>query len=142
MNGLDGRGWVARLRRAVVLIACISLVGCTSMHRVEAEPVQIRQLLRDGQLVKPGDHVRVRAADGTRHRLHVASIDQEALHSKTRNIAIEQVTELEIERFSIAKTVLLAAGLVVVAVTMAAYSADWDDIQLFEDNSSPQGAGP
>ena len=128
-------------RRALVALACISLVGCFSLQPIDAEPAPLQQMLRDGRLVKAGDHVRVRTVDGSTHRFRLVAMDQATLQSRGESIPIDQVVELEREKFSVAKTVLLGLGMAIALVGIAAASADWDSIELFDSSGAGTAGG-
>ena len=130
------------VRGTLAVLACLSMTGCYSLQRIDSDPGPLQQMLREGRLVKAGDTVRVRTSDGGTHRFRLVAMDQETLQSRSERIPIDQVVECEREEFSLARTLLLGAGLVVAIVGLAAWSADWNSIELFEGSTaSAMGGG-
>jgi hypothetical protein len=77
------------VRGTLAVLACLSMTGCYSLQRIDADPGPLQQMLRD-----------------------------------------------------LARTLLLGAGLVVAIVGLAAWSADWNSIELFEGSTaSAMGGG-
>lgn len=95
------RRWVA------IALACVLAGGCTTT-RVVPQP-GTAQL---AALVKPGDQVDCTLRDGTKWKFKVVRVEPTALVGPSQHVAVEDLTQLKIKRFSAGKTLLLVAGLV------------------------------
>jgi hypothetical protein len=111
-----------RFSLIVVIIIC---TGCTTLRPIEGSPVELRQRINSGGLLKPGDRVVIVASDGRAHRFLIKSIDAGLIRGRSESVPIEQVVSLQQRQFSRAKTaaLVIGIGLACSVIGLAAYAA-------------------
>ena len=110
--GLVGGAW---LRRGVALLVLFAMVvGCSSTRMVDlaASPSLAAQ-------VQVGDHVRIVTVDGRILEFEVERVDPEAIEGRELRVQRDEIAELEITRFSAARTAGLVGGAGLTAVGVA-----------------------
>ena len=105
----------------VVLLALFVVSGCTSMQKAEYPPEALRDAIRRGEVVQPGDRVAVTSVDGGEQVFVVTEIGDDAIRGGDAAISIEEVIALEKREFSPARTGL--AGLAVTTLAIMAVAA-------------------
>lgn len=103
----------------VVLVCC----GCTSLKPVEMSPETLQQQISSGELVKPGDNVRVVTTDGKRHDFDIIAIGDGLIVGESVSLAISDIVAVETRNLSVGKTALLAGGSIVAFQVLAALAA-------------------
>ncbi len=103
------------LKALAAVLAVAVCAGCTSMRPVEASGQVLRDAIRDGALVQPGDQVVAVTRDGGSIRVDVASVDREVIRghasaSQEVSVAIDEIVELRKRRADVGRTVLAAGG--------------------------------
>ena len=86
--------------------------GCTTLRPIQGSPIELRQSIRSGALLKPGDQVSIATTDNKTHQFEVIGITAGVIEGKTESVAIDQVASVEKRQFSRGKTVALVGGLV------------------------------
>ena len=100
-----------RLRTVVVgLTACILMAGCVTTRTVEATPEQLRQDIRSGELVEPGDRVSVVTAMIGERTFRVTEVNQDVIRGDGIEVAIDDVVALQTHKVDVGKTAAAAAG--------------------------------
>ena len=120
-------------RRFATILLCLAVsfsTGCTTLHPVTVDPAGER--IRSE--IKSGDTVRTYMLDGTTHNFRVITLGQTSLLGEadyTRapdtagsrvEVSYADLRQIEVRRFSDAKTAgfMVGAALVVVAIVVAA----------------------
>ena len=98
-------GW-----RALLLAAAIVLSGCVTFEQVEVPPDTLREAIRAGELVKPGDRVTVATPSLGERTLTVAEVDEDFIRGEQTEIPIEEIVFLEKRRINAWRTGAAVAG--------------------------------
>ncbi len=104
--------WVELSRRLCLLVCMVLLCACTSVRPVELSAEELRQQIRTGSLIAPGDRVRIATDSGQTYTFKVTSIDEATVHGPDDHVAIDTIAALRTRDFSAGKTALLAGGAV------------------------------
>lgn len=102
-----------KLRAITVLLACtLASAACTTLRPIEASPDEVQRQLLSGQLVQPGDRVRLVTRDEAVHEFRVTEVDLEQglLIGKDSRVPIADVIAVETRDVSVGKTALLVGG--------------------------------
>jgi hypothetical protein len=106
-----------------VVIVCLLISACTSMEIVELPENKLQANIRAGELIVPGEQVRLVTSDGREHEFLVSSVDQESIHGSKDHIQIDDVVTVKTRRIHAGKTALLAGGVIglwaVIAILIA-----------------------
>lgn len=89
--------------------------GCTSAEKLEYPPESLRDAIRRGEVVQPGDRVAITLVSGGEQVLVISEIDDDTIRSADAEVPIEEVIALEKRKFSLVRT-----GLAGLAVSTAA----------------------
>jgi hypothetical protein len=97
------------------IIACLVIIvfvfsGCTSLKAIQKSRSEIQEGLTRGDLVHPGDKVRIITNDGNQFDLKVVSIGNGYVKGQDVEISIKDIDLIEKRRISIGKTVLLSGA--------------------------------
>ena len=116
-----------RSSQAVNLVGCMMMIisllsGCTTLQPMAEDAESLRNELRSGEVVEPGDKVRVVTRDGLSRLLIVTSLDQFFLKGHPEgvetvdavvSIPIDDIVFMEGKRVSAEKTVAYTGGVTV-----------------------------
>lgn len=97
----------------VVLLICALLTSsCTTLQPSEATPQEVQRLILTGDLLKPGDRMKIVTTDLSVYEFRIESIDldQGLVIGVNEQVRIDDIIALETRQVSIAKTALLAGG--------------------------------
>ena len=99
---------------ALVALVVLSNSACTTLRPTEALPEEIRSRILTGDLLAPGDKIRVITKDGRAHELRVAYVDPDRriVAGADDAVSIDEIVALEKRELSFVKTGTLV-GLVV-----------------------------
>jgi len=120
--------------RPVTLTAfAVLMCGCTSMWPVEESAETIRGQITSGELLTPGDEVRIIAASGRVHEFKVTEIDRAAgtVAGKEEAVDIASIVALEKRGLSPIKTGILVGGLVLGLLGTDCEGPDCDEGGMF-----------
>lgn len=94
------------------LLMILSSTACTTLKPVEVPADELQRQLRTGQLVKPGDQVRLVTDDETVHKFRVSGIDldQDVILGPDKRVAMGEVVAVETRELSVGRTALLTGG--------------------------------
>jgi hypothetical protein len=81
---------------AFVLIIVVS--GCTTMRPIDGSPTELRRFISAGELLKPGDYVRIVTADEKAHRFAITKVEAGLIVGPNESVPVEQVISLEVEK--------------------------------------------
>ncbi|MCH7821878.1 MAG: hypothetical protein IIA07_07670 [Proteobacteria bacterium] len=105
----------------IVLIAAVSLIGCTSMRPMSTQETDLRAQL------EMGDHLVVFENTGRIVDMTLTEIDGDILRGRLTDgsmgpthIDIENIEKIEVEKISGVKTTLAVVGGIIVIVPLAA----------------------
>jgi hypothetical protein len=82
---------------AWVLIICVT--GCTTMRPIDGSPTELRQLISSGELLKPGERVRIVTADDKAHRFAITKVEAGLIAGPKESIPVDRVMYLEKREF-------------------------------------------
>jgi hypothetical protein len=89
---------------AVVLLAC----ACTSLRPVDASREQLREQIRSGALLAPGDRIRVTTDDGAQQEFRIAEVRSDGtLVGKNHEVPVDSIATLAKRTTSWIKTGVL-----------------------------------
>lgn len=115
----------------LILIVTSLLTGCTTMQPMADNAKTLRDELRSGESVKPGDKIRVVTRDGLSRLLIVTALDQNTLKGHPEgaemekaitSIPIDDIVYMQGEKVSAGKTATATGGVgvgIVAALFMA-----------------------
>ena len=111
-----------RISGMIVLLICF---GCSSLKPVKAPPEQLHERISAGEIVRPGDDVRIITTDGKYHEFHVTAVTADTISGKKTwgkktAVQIADVVTVEVRGFSGGKTTLLAGGTVLFVMLIIA----------------------
>jgi hypothetical protein len=95
-----------------VLIVALASSACTTLRPTEATPEELQRQLLFGELIQPGDRVRLVTADETVYEFRVAEIDLESgfVIGRDERVPIAEIVAVETREVSTGKTALLIGG--------------------------------
>ena len=96
--------------RGVVFFALLALAGCISSQKLDQPPTSLREAIRNGELVEPGQHVTVVSTSRGELGFRVTEIDQNAIRGKDVEVPIEDIVALRTRRVDLLATAGFVAG--------------------------------
>ena len=111
-------------RILAVSLVLLLVSGCMSVEKPDHPPEALRDAIRGGELVQPGDRVAVTSVGGGEQVLVVTGIDidNDTIRSADAEIPIEEVTALEKREFSPVRTGLVGLSVSIMVVIAVATS--------------------
>lgn len=103
---------------ALALAAVLAAGGCTSFKTVELPPGTLKEEIVAGNVVKPGDRIRVTRRVGEPVSFRVTGIRDGLLLGEGVSVAIEEIEALESREYSAGKTVALVGGISAATVAL------------------------
>lgn len=122
----------ANLVGFLMMILTSLLAGCTTLQPMADNAGTLRNELRSGELVEPGDKVRVVSRDGLSRLLIVTSLDQYSLKGHPEGVEtedavvtvpIDDIVFMEGKRVSVGKTAAYTGGVTVGAAAALLFAA-------------------
>lgn len=114
------------LAALAILLRALANSACTALSPKQATPEELRRQLLSGELVQPGERVRLVTIDETVYEFRVSEIDLEQglVIGRDERVPISDVVAVETRNVSAGKTALLVGGvgysvLAVVLVALA-----------------------
>lgn len=100
----------------------IAVSGCTTLEPVAATPEEVQHQLLAGQLLEPGEVVRLVTTDEVVHKFKVLAVDieQGVIRGRDDQVAIADVVALETSKVSVGRTTLLVGGVGIGAAALIA----------------------
>ena len=100
--------------------------ACTTLQPIETPPEELHRQLAAGQLLEPGDRVRLVTKDEIVHKFRVSEIDvtNGLVVGHGKQVPIADIVAVETREVSVGKTALLVGGLgygilALIAITIA-----------------------
>ena len=111
-----------RMFLVVLLAGAIAGFGCTTLEPVAATPEEVQRQLLAGQLLEPGEVVRLVTTDEVVHKFKVVAVDfaQGYIRGRDEQVAITDVVALETSKVSVGRTTLLVGGVGIGAAALIA----------------------
>jgi hypothetical protein len=87
-------------------------VGCTTLEPVDVPADELQRQLIAGQLVQPGDRVRLVTADEVVHKFRVIEVSpgQGLVLGRDERVPIDEIVAVETREISVGRTALLTGG--------------------------------
>lgn len=106
----------------VSMAVVIAVSGCTTLEPVAATPEEVQRQLLAGQLLEPGEVVRLVTTDEVVHKFKVLAVDieQGVIRGRDDQVAIADVVALETSKVSVGRTTLLVGGVGIGAAALIA----------------------
>lgn len=95
---------------AVMLAGLLSLAGCISTQKFEQPPASLREAIRNGELVVPGQHVTIVSTSRGEQAFRVTEVDRNAIRGKDVEVPIEDIVALQTRRVDWLATAGVAVG--------------------------------
>ena len=95
--------------RAIVFFGLISLAGCISTEKAEQPPTSLREAIRNGELVAPGQHVTLVSTSRGELAFRVTEVDRNAIRGRDVEVPIDDIVAVKTHGVDF----LATAGLVV-----------------------------
>jgi hypothetical protein len=80
-------------------ILIIALTGCTTMRPIDGSPSELQQSINSGELLKPGDRVRIVTMDDKTHRFAITKIEAGRIVGPNESIPVDVILSLEKQEF-------------------------------------------
>ena len=115
-----------KLVTSALLAVAVAVSACTTLRPTEASPEELQSLIIQEQLIRPGDRVRLIAADDSVHEFRVEKVDvtEGFIVGRNEMVPIANIVAVETRELAVGKTIALAVGLVVgISGLIAVYSA-------------------
>ena len=75
----------------MVWAGMIALSGCATLQPIEGTPTELQQFINSGELLKPGDRVRIVTADETTHRFAITKVEAGVIVGSNESVPVDQV---------------------------------------------------
>ncbi len=109
---------------SAILMGALASSACTTLKPKEATPEEVQRQLLSGELLQPGDRVRLVTTDETAYEFRVTEIDieQGLVIGREERVPIVDVVAVETREVSVGKTALLVGGVgySVIAIVLVA----------------------
>ena len=120
------------LNVAIAVIACCTLVACTSFRTaywVADSGVPFNPVSK----IEPGEVVRIHLAGDKTRQFTVTSVTEKAIYGRSESVPVEQIESIELAEYDATRTVLLIfVGITVAAILVGAAIADDFDEPLYQ----------
>jgi hypothetical protein len=77
----------------------IALTGCTTFRPIDGSPTELQQLINSGELLTPGDRVRIVTADEKTHRFAITKVEAGLIVGSNESVPVDQVICVEKRQF-------------------------------------------
>ena len=101
---------------ACLIVIAFILIGCTTLRPVEFSQATVQQRISAGDLIKPGDKVKIITTDEKQYELNVISVADGYIKGKDIEIPINEIALVEKRKLSIGKTSLLGGAMFLLLV--------------------------
>ncbi len=96
--------------RCLVHLLVSLLVACTSFTRTDTTALELQRGVRAGEVIAPGDEIRVTTSDTRVIEITVSAVTDDAIEGRETSVPINSVQELEVSRFSLGRAAGLATN--------------------------------
>ena len=94
----------------IVLIAAMVMSGCVTVQRADGSPETLREAIRAGELVKPGDRVTLITPSMGERTMRVTEVDDDFIRGDNTEVPIDEIVALEKRHVDARKTLAVVAG--------------------------------
>ena len=80
------------------LTACLLIIavsGCTTMRPIDGSPTDLQHFINSGELLKPGDHVRIVTTDEKTHWFAIIKVEAGVIVGSNESVPVDQVMCVE-----------------------------------------------
>ena len=91
-------------------VAAIVVSGCVTVHKADGSPEALREAIRAGELVKPGDRVTLMTPTIGERTIRVAEVDDDFVRGENTQVPIDEIVALEKKRIDPVKTAGVVVG--------------------------------
>ena len=74
----------------------IALTACTTLRPIDGRPNELQQFINSGELLKPGDRVRIVTADQKVHQFAITKIEAGLIVGPHESLPVDQVIYLKL----------------------------------------------
>jgi len=111
------------MKSMIAWVLMLTLTGCATMSPIAGSPTELQQRVAAGELLRPGDQVRITTADGNRHEFRVTSVSGYSIDGKQESILVKDIFAVEKREASIGGTVVLVMVTALAATALVAVAA-------------------
>ena len=110
---------------SAVLLFALTIPACTTLKPTEATPEELQRQLMSGELLEPGERVRLVTTDETVYEFRVTEIDVEQglVIGRDERVPIADLIAVETREVSTGKTALLVGGVGFSVITIVLIAA-------------------
>ena len=87
------------MKRLTTCLLIIAVSGCTTMRPIDGSPTELQQLINSGELLKPGDRVRIVTTDEKTHRFAITKVETGLIVGPNESVPVDQVMCVEKRQF-------------------------------------------
>lgn len=116
---------VRQIATRIVLLTIFScaLGGCMSMKPVDLSREEVREQVRAGKIVRPGDHISITREDGRTADFEVAQVTDQAVKGDGTEVPIDSIVSLRTRQLDRTRSALVVVGTAAVVYAAAAVNA-------------------
>jgi hypothetical protein len=81
------------------LLLITAVTGCTTLRPIDGSPKELQRLINSGDLLKPGDRVRIVTADQKTHRFAITKVEAGLIIGSNESVPVDQVMCVEKRQF-------------------------------------------
>ena len=87
------------MKSFTALALIIALTGCTTMQAIDGSPTELQHFINSGELLKPGDRVRIVTAEQKTHRFAITKVEAGLIVGSNESVPVDQVMCVEKRQF-------------------------------------------
>ena len=81
----------------ITWLVMITLTGCTTLRPIDGTPAELHRFINCGELLKPGDRVRIVTTDDKAHWIAITKVLAGVIVGPNESVPVDQVMSLEVE---------------------------------------------
>ncbi|MFT4788487.1 MAG: hypothetical protein ACI95X_001300 [Paraglaciecola sp.] len=110
------------MRNLVLLFLLCCCQACMTITPVELSPDALHQRIATGEIIKPGDNIKIVTADGSHHEFRVTALTSTQVTGEEQTFEISDIIAVENRKVSWGKTALLVGGTYLITLTLVIIS--------------------
>ena len=87
------------MKSFTALALIIALTGCITMQAIDGSPTELQHFINSGELLKPGERVRIVTADQKTHRVAITKVEAGLIVGSNESVPVDQVMCVEKRQF-------------------------------------------